>query len=81
MTGVVGVEVGIGVVLLLATGPLFGLVCDVSGGLATVAVSAFLVFALVASAFSVVYCCDLVSALIVGESEWEYTSSGSPCRR
>lgn len=81
MTGAVGVEVGIGVVLSLATGPLFGLVCDVSGGLATVAVTAFLLLAFVASAFLVAYCCGFVSALIVGESEWEYTSSGSPCRR
>ena len=82
MTGAVGVRVGIGVVLSLATGSLFGLVCDVYGGLATVATTpTLLLLAFVASAFLVNYCCGLVSVLMVGESEWEYTSSGSPCRR
>lgn len=81
MTGAVDVEAGIGVVLSLATGSLFGLVCDVSGALVFVVAIAFLLLAFVVSAFLAAYCCGLVSALIVGESEWEYTSSGSPCRR
>lgn len=60
----------IGFALSLDTGSLFGLVCDVYGALA------FLVLA-----FSVAYRCGFVSVLMMGESEWEYTSSGSPCRR
>ena len=81
MTGEAGVRVAIGFVLSLATGSLFGLVCDVCGVLAIVVAPAFLVFAFAVSAFSVAYCCGLVSVLMVGEIEWEYTSSGSPCRR
>lgn len=60
----------IGFALSLDTGSLFGLVCDVYGALA------FLVLA-----FSVAYRCGFVSVLMMGESECEYTSSGSPCRR
>lgn len=66
----------IGFALSLDTGSLFGLVCDVYGALAFVVAVAFLVLA-----FSVAYRCGFVSVLMVGEIEWEYTSSGSPCRR